>query len=66
VDRVAEELEGIRRAIEGLNGTAREALEAIPKPESRVERTIRMAVLIAGILGALNAVDIVRRWIAGG
>jgi len=66
VDRVAEELEGIRRAIESLNGTAREALEAIPKPESKVEQTIRMAVLIAGILGALNAVDIVGRWIAGG
>jgi len=66
VDRVAEELEGIRRAIEGLNGTAREALEAMPQPESKAERTIRMAVLIAGILGALNAVDIVRRWIAGG
>jgi len=65
MDGVVKELEGIRKAIEGLNGTAREAFEAIPRPENKIERTIRMAVLIAGILGALNAVDIVRRWIAG-
>jgi len=65
MDKVAEELEGIRRSLDSLNGMAREALNSIPKPENRVERAIRLAVLIAGILGALNAADIVRRWVVG-
>ena len=66
MDEIAKELEGIRRAVEDLNGTAREALGSIPKPEGKFSRIVKSVVLFAGALGILHTAELVRRWITGG
>jgi hypothetical protein len=49
-----------------LNTTAQSMLAAMPKPESKLVKTLRLIVLFAGALGTLHIVEIVRRWIIGG
>jgi len=62
----AEHLEGIRRALEDLGDTARKALAAVPRPESRFKGVLKMAVLAVGALGVIHTADVMRRWFMGG
>ena len=41
-------------------------LDVMPRPQHKVTRVLETGVLIAGMLGILNAADIIRRWIIGG
>jgi len=65
MDRIARELQGIRQALEGLNGTAHSALDAMPRPENRFAKFLKTFVLIVSALGAITIADILRRWITG-
>ena len=48
------------------NEIMQQMLDVMPRPEHKITRVLETAVLIAGVLGILNAADIVRRWIIGG
>jgi uncharacterized membrane protein YukC len=48
------------------NEIMQQMLDIMPRPEHKVTRVLEAGVLIAGVLGILNAADIVRRWIIGG
>jgi len=41
-------------------------LDVMSKPENKFTQILETLVLVAGILGVLNAADIVRHWIIGG
>jgi DNA-directed RNA polymerase subunit F len=48
------------------NEIMQQMLDIMPRPGHKITRILEMVVLIAGVLGILNAADIVRRWIIGG
>jgi len=48
------------------NEIMQQMLDVMPRPGHKVTRVLEMIVLFAGVLGILNAVDIIRRWIIGG
>jgi len=48
------------------NEIMQQMLDVMPRPQHKVIRVLEMIVLIAGVLGILNAVDIIRGWIIGG
>ena len=66
MDNIVEKLDNINRAFDRHNEIMQKMLDIMPKPESKLARMLDNIVLIAGVLGILNAVDIVRRWIIGG
>ena len=66
MNEIAKELAGIRLAVEGLNGMAREALGSMPKPEGKFNKAIKTVVLFAGALGILHTAELIRQWLAGG
>jgi len=66
MDRVAEELSGIKKVLENQNEIARNIFSLLSKPKSRFSSALKMVVLIVGALGILHTADVVRRWIAGG
>jgi len=66
MDEIKKELEGIRQALDTHNDLVRVALDAIPKPESRLATMLKTAVLVVGALGFIHTADVIRRWITGG
>ena len=66
MDEIRKELEGIRKAFETHNELARAALEAIPKPENKFMRSVKLIALIAGAFALVSSADIVFGWIRGG
>jgi len=48
------------------NEILQQMFDVMPKPENKFTRVLEILVLVAGILGILNAADIVRHWIIGG
>ena len=66
MDNIVEKLDNINRAFERHNEIMQKMLDIMPKPESKLARMLDTMVLIVGVLGVLNAVDIVRQWIIGG
>jgi len=42
------------------NEIMQQMLDVMPRPQHKVIRVLEMIVLIAGVLGILNAVDIIR------
>ena len=66
MDNTVEKLDNINRTLERQNEIMQKMLDIMPKPESRLARILDTVVLIVGVLGVLNAVDIVRQWIIGG
>jgi hypothetical protein len=66
MDNTVEKLDNINRTLERQNEIMQKMLDIMPKPENRFVRILDTFVLIAGVLGILNAVDIVRHWIIGG
>ena len=48
------------------NEIMQQMLDVMPRPQHKVVRVLELIVVIAGVLGILNAVDIIRRWIIGG
>ena len=66
MDEIAKELARIGRAFETHNDIARSALEAIPKPENRFMRAVKLIALIAGAIALVSSADVVLGWIRGG
>ena len=66
MDNVVGKLDNINRAFDRHNEIMQKMLDIMPKPESKLARILDTMVLIVGVLGVLNAVDIVRQWIIGG
>jgi glycerol dehydrogenase-like iron-containing ADH family enzyme len=48
------------------NEIMQQMLDIMPRPEHKFSRVLETLVLVAGVLGILNAADIVRHWIVGG
>jgi len=48
------------------NEIMQQMLDIMPRPANKINRVLETVVLIAGVLGILNAADIIRRWITGG
>jgi len=61
-----EKLDNINRTLERHNEIMQKMLDMMPKPESKFNQVFDTVVLIVTVLGILNAVDIIRRWIIGG
>jgi len=66
MDNTVEKLDNINRTLERQNEIMQKMLNMMPKPESKLARILDTMVLIVGVMGILNAVDIVRHWIIGG
>ena len=66
MDNVAKNLDNINRTLEKQNEIIQKILDVIPRPENKFTRVLETIVLIAGVLGILNAADIIRNWIIGG
>jgi len=66
MDSVIKELSNINKTFEKHNEIFQNILDVIKKPESKVTRILEKFVLIAGVLGILNAAEIIRSWITGG
>jgi hypothetical protein len=66
MDNVVKNLDNINRTLEKQNEIIQKLLDVIPKPENKFTRVLETIVLIAGVLGILNAADIIRNWIIGG
>ena len=63
---VSIELNSIGKALEKHNVIIQNILDFMQKPESKVTQMLEKFVLIAGVLGILNAAEIIRIWISGG
>jgi len=59
MDKVAEELGGI-------NKTLAEIRDLLRSPKGKLTNVLETVVLIAGALGILHIVEIIRQWIIGG
>ena len=66
MDKVAEELGGIRKAFEKQNEMMQCMLNLMDKPKSKFYSAIETVVLIVGALGILHTADVIRRWLTGG
>ena len=66
MDNVAKNLDNLNRTLEKQNEIIQKILDVIPRPENKFTRVLETIVLIAGVLGFLNAADIIRNWIIGG
>ena len=66
MDNTVEKLDNINRTLERHNEIMQKMLDMMPKPESKFNQVFDTVVLIVTVLGILNAVDIIRRWIIGG
>ena len=53
-------------ALEQRNEIAQKMFEAMPKPENKAMKLLKVIVLIVGALGILHTSDVIRRWIIGG
>jgi hypothetical protein len=60
------ELDGIKQTLEKQNGILQNMLDIMKKPEKKFVQVLQMIILIAGALGILNIVEIIRNWIFGG
>jgi len=65
IDKVAEELGGIRKAFEKQNEMMLCMLNFMDKPKSKFYSAIEVVVLIVGALGILHTADVIRRWLTG-
>ena len=59
MDKVADKFDAI-------NHTLKAMLDAMPKPESRATKILKVFVLVTGALGVVTIADIIRRWLTGG
>ena len=66
MDNNGEKLDNINKTLEKQNEILQNIFEIMPKPGSRITRILELAVLFAGALGVLNAIDTIKRWIIGG
>jgi len=66
MERVADELHDIKKAFEKQNEIAQNLLNLMLKPENKFTQILQMLVLIIGVLGIANVIDIIRNWIIGG
>jgi len=66
MDNIVKNLDNINRTLEKQNEIIQKILDVIPRPENKFTRVLETIVLIAGVLGILNAADIIRNWIIGG
>ena len=66
MDNAVEKLDNINRTLEKHNEIVQKMLDIMPKPENKFTRTLESFVLIAGALGILNAIDLIRHWVSGG
>jgi hypothetical protein len=62
----ATELNGIKQTLEKQNEIVQKMLDVMQKPEKKFVQVLQMIILIAGALGILNIVEIIRNWIFGG
>ena len=63
MDKVAEGLDRIGRAFEKQNEIL---FERMNKPKDRFTSVLEPVVLVAGALGFIHIVDVIRRWVVGG
>jgi len=63
---VSIELNSIGKTLEKHNMIVQNILDFMQKPESKVTIMLEKFVLIAGVLGILNAAEIIRIWLTGG
>ena len=66
MDNIANELHGIKETIEKQNVVFQNMLNIMQKPENKFTQVLQMLVLIIGVLGIANVIDIIRNWIIGG
>ena len=66
MDSVANELNNIKRTLEKQNEIVQNMLNIMQKPENKFTRVLQMLVLIIGVLGIANIIDIIRNWVLGG
>ena len=66
MENVAIELCNIRLAIEKQNEIVQNMLNIMRKPENKVTRVLQTLLLIIGVLGIANIIDVVRNWVIGG
>ena len=62
----AVELCNIKLAIEKQNEIVQNILNVMRKPENKFVRALQMLLLIIGVLGVTNVIDVVRNWVLGG
>ena len=63
---VGAKLDAINKTLEKRNRIAQAALDALPKPENKLVKVLKVFVLAAGALAVLNSAEIIRAWITGG
>ena len=63
---IGAKLDAIHKTLEKRNKIAQAALDALPKPENKLVKILKVFVLVAGALAVLNSAEIIRAWITGG
>ena len=66
MDKIAEELSGIKTILEKQNEITRGILNVMQKPQNKVKAMLEIFVLIAGTLAVLGSAEIRRAWLTGG
>ena len=66
MNTVTYELNGIKQTLDKQNEIVQGMLNIMQKPENKVTQVLQMLVLIIGVLGIANFIDIIRNWIIGG
>jgi Mg2+ and Co2+ transporter CorA len=63
MDTVAEKLNDINQTLERQNQIAQNMLDFMKKPENPILKGLTIAGIIAGILGAIQVIDTVLKWL---
>jgi len=66
VIKTSYELQNIRQTLEKQNEIVQGMLIIMQKPENKFSETLQILVLIIGVLGIANVIDIIKNWIIGG
>jgi len=66
VDNIAKEIHGIKQSLDKQNEIVLDMLKVIQKPENKFTQVLQTLVLIIGVLGIANVIEIIRNWLFGG
>ena len=59
-------MDNVTIELKGINQTLQQILDVMKTPESKFKSILEKIVLIAGALGFLHIVELIRQWIMGG
>ena len=66
MDKVAEKLDHIGKALERHNEIVQTQLDLAKKPKNKAKNALEIIVLFTTALGVITIADIIRRWFTGG